>query len=272
MIQLPGGVGIDSISYRRFYYTGLPNLDPIRRCAWCYASGHSYGVNSYMKVGLFMAQLRNDLGPSAFARAQRAFFDEWSFRHPSTDDFFRTFERVAGRDLSTYRAIVEGTGALDWQVVTAKTGKPLPDEGVFDRPEGRVTLEDGRVALPAKDTTKKESEPEVYSSRVLFGNTGDWLHGAHARLAFEDGAILERELPAAAKWVRYEIRYKSRLAWAVVDPERKNVWDWNHLNDSKVLSSGKNEAKVLSKRAPLKYTGFAAWLLGLWNQLAWMLA
>ncbi len=272
MIQFPGGIGIDSISYRRLMYKRLPNLDPIRRCAWCYASGFSYGVNSYMKVGLFMAQLRNDLGRIVFASAQRAFFDEWSFRHPSTDDFFRTFERVAGRDLSTYRQIVDGTGKLDWETVTAKSQRILPAEGVYDRPEGRVTLEDGRVVLPAKDPTKKESEPKVYSSRVLFGNTGDWLHGAHARLAFEDGTILERELPAAAKWVRYEIRYKSRLAWAVVDPERKNVWDWNHLNDSKVLSSGKGEAKVLSKRAPVKYTGFAAWLLGLWSQLAWVLA
>ena len=271
LIQFPGGIGLDSISYRHFLYTGLPNLDPIHRCAWCFSSGRSYGINSYMKVGLFMAQLRNDLGPSVFARAQRAFFDEWSFRHPSTNDFFRTFERVAGRDLSTYRAIVDGTGKLDWQTVTAKSQRLLPDEGVFDRPEGRVTLEDGRVALPTKDTTKKE-EPAVYSSRVLFGNTGDWLHGAHARIAFEDGTILERELPAAAKWVRYDIRYKSRLAWAVVDPERRNAWDWNHVNDAKVLSSGKGEAKVLSKRAPIKYTGMAAWALGLWSQLVWMFA
>ncbi len=156
--------------------------------------------------------------------------------------------------------------------MTAKSQRILPAEGVFDRPEGRVTLEDGRVVLPAKDTTKKEAEPEVYSSLVLFGNTGDWLHGASARIAFEDGTILERELPAAAKWVRYEIRYKSRLAWAVVDPERRNVWDWNRVNDSKVLRSGEGAAKVLSKRAPAKYTGFAAWLSGLLSQLAWTLA
>jgi hypothetical protein len=273
LIQLPGGVGIDSISYRHFLYAGLPNLDPIRRCAWCFSSERSYGINSYMKVGLFMAQLRNDLGPGVFARAQRAFFDEWSFRHPSTDDFFRTFERVAGRDLSAYRQIVEGTGKLDWQVVSARSRRPLSEEGVFDRPEGRVTLEEGRVALPTKDASDKdEDEPRIYVSRVLFGNTGDWLHGASAKLAFEDGTILERELPAAAKWVRYEIRYKSRLAWAVVDPERKNVWDWNHVNDSKVLRSGEGAAKRLSKRAPVKYAGFAAWIVGLWSQLAWLLA
>jgi hypothetical protein len=274
MIELPGGIGLDSISYRHLYYTRLPNLDPIRRCAWCFSSGFSYGVNSYMKVGLFMAQLKNDLGAGVFARAERAFFDEWSFRHPSTEDFFRTFERVSGHDLSTYRRnLVEGTGKLDWQVVTARSDRPLPDEGVFDRPEGRVTLEEGRIALPEKEASKeKRVRPKVYASRVLFGNTGDWPHGASAKIAFEDGTILEKQLPASAKWVRYDIRYKSRLAWAVVDPERKNVWDWNRVNDSRVLRSGDGAARVLSKRATAKYTGFAAWLLGLWSQFAWALA
>jgi hypothetical protein len=273
IIQLPGGVGLDSISYRHALYTRLANLDPIRRCAWCFASGQSYAVNSYMKTGLFMAQLKNDLGAGPFSRAQRAYFDEWSFRHPSTDDFFRTFERVAGRDLSTYRRLVEGTGLLDWEVVSVKSGRPLSDEGVFDRPEGRVTLEDGKVVRPARAAaSEKKTEPGIYFTRVLFGNAGDWLHEARARIAFEDGTILERALPASAKWVRYEIRYKSPLAWAVVDPERRNTWDWNRLNDSKVLRSGRGEAHVLSKRATVKYTGFASWILGLWSQLAWALA
>ncbi len=273
--ELPGGLGIDSLTFRHRAYTGLPNLDPIRRCAWCYASGNSYGVNSYMKVGLFLAQLKNDLGAGAFARAQRAYFQEWSFRHPTTSDFFRTFERVSGKDLSTYRRnLVEGTARLDWEVVTARCREANPDEGVFDRTSGRVTLDDGRIVLPAKDkqAPAKTRAPTIYAIRVLFGNTGDWEHGAHVRIAFEDGTILERDLPAAAKWVRYEIRYKSKLAWAVVDPDRRNAWDWNRLNDSKVLASGRGAAAVLSPHAPAKYTGLAAFLLGIWDQLAWALA
>ena len=275
IVQLPGGVGLDSITYRHAIYTRLKNLDPIvRGCAWCYSSGNSYGINSYMKVGLFMAQLKNDLGAPVFARAQRAFFDEWSFRHPSTDDFFRTFERVSQRDLSTYyRNLVRGTATLDWQVVSAKSKRVPPDEGVFDRPEGRVTLDEGRVARPRKDAKNTPvSEPKVYVSVVLFGNTGDWAHGADAQMAFEDGTIVKRSLPASAKWARYTVTYKSPLAWAVVDPERRNTWDWNRVNDSKVLRSGDGAARVFSKRAPAKYGGLAAWVVGLWSQLAWVLA
>ena len=55
-------------------------------------------------------------------------------------------------------------------------------------------------------------------------------------------------------------------------PERRNAWDWNRVNDSKVLRPSKGSAHILSKRAPAKYTGMAAWVLGLWSQLVWAFA
>ena len=271
--EFPGGVGFDSISIAHEEYARLPNLDPIRRCAWCFASGDSYGVNSYPKVGLFLAQLKNDLGARTFARAQRAYFQEWSFRHPSTSDFFRSFERTSGRDLSTYRRhLVEGTSRLDWQVVSAKSSEASGDSGVFDRETGRVTLEDGAVVAPAKGSAPKPGEPKLFQTVVLFGNTGDWPHGAAARMVFEDGTAVDRELPAAAGWVRLRVRYRSKLAWAAVDPERRNAWDANRLNDSKVLGSGMGEGRTLGRRAEVKYTGWAAFLVGLWTELLWALA
>ncbi len=274
-VELPGGVGFDSISFARSQYTFVPNLDPIYRCAWCYSSWASYGVNSYPKVGLFMAQLRNDLGAETVARAQRAYFQEWKFRHPSTSDFFAVFERVAKGDLSSYRRnLLEGTARLDWQVVSAASLRVARPDGVFDRVGGRVTLEDGRVVSPGKgaDEERKGDARKTYLSTVLFGNLGEWQHGAKARMVFEDGTAVERILPGNARWVRYRVSYGSRLAHAVVDPERRNVWDWNHLNDSKVLGTGKGEARSLGKRAGVKYFGWVSYLVGLWTQLAWALA
>ena len=271
----PGGVGVDSLSLRHAAYIRLPNLDPIRRCAWCFASGASYGINSYMKVGLFMAQLKSDLGPRAFTRAQREYFRRWSFRHPGTKDFFDTFEEVSGRDLSTYRRnVVEGTDRLDWSVVSAKTRAAERDTGVFDRTGGRVTLDAGTEATtPGAKSKKPDSEKKKpYVSTVLVGNLGEWPHGALARLVFEDGTVVERRIPADARWVRYTVTWKSRLAHAVVDPDRANPWDWNHLNDSKVLGTGKGAADTLGGRAAVKYGGLTAALSALWTQLLWALA
>jgi hypothetical protein len=269
----PGGIGFDSISIAHSEYNFLSNLDPIRRCAWCFASGASYGVNSYPKVGLFMAQLKSDLGARAFTRSQREYFRRWSFRHPGTKDFFDTFEDVSGRDLSTYRRnLVEGTSRLDWSVVSAKTSAAEPDNGVFDRGGRRVTLDEGAEVEANGSKSKKPEEKKSYLSTVLVGNVGEWAHGAVARLVFEDGTVVERRIPDAARWVRYRVRYKSRLAHAVVDPERRNPWDWNRLNDSKVLGTGKGAADTLGSRAAFKYGSWAAAISAVWTQILWVLA
>jgi hypothetical protein len=275
VIDLPGGIGADMYSIAHGSYASLPNLDPIRRHAWGYASNASYGVNSYLKVGLFLAQLRNDLGVETFARAERAYFQQWSFRHPSTSDFFDVFEKVAGRDLSTYRRnLVEGTARLDWSVASAKTGEAPKESGVFDRAGGRLTYEKGRQVLPKEEKEKKDrpKEKPTFESVVLFGNRGEWAHEARARLVFEDGKVVDRVLPAQARWVRLRVRYASRLAWAAVDPDRTNVWEWNRANDSIVLGRGKGAADTAGGRAVAKYFAKAAYFIGLFLQAAWALA
>jgi hypothetical protein len=228
-----------------------------------------------MKVGLFLAQLRNDLGVETFARAQRAYFEQWSFRHPTTSDFFDDFERVSGRDLSTYRrGLVEGTARLDWSVVSAKTGEAPKDSGVFDRTNGRVTYEKGRPVRPREEKEKKNrsDEKKVYESVVLFGNRGEWAHEVKSRLVFEDGKVVDRVLPAEARWVRLRVRYASKLAWAAVDPDRTNAWEWNRGNDSIVLGRGKGAADTAGGRAVAKYFAKAAYFVGLFVQAAWALA
>ena len=84
--------------------------------------------------------------------------------------------------------------------------------------------------------------------------------------------LVERRIPDSARWVRYRVTWKSRLAHAVVDPDRANPWDWNRLNDSQVLGTGKGPADTLGGRAAMKYGGWAAALSAVWTQLLWALA
>jgi len=181
---------------------------------------------------------------------------------------------VSGRDLSTYRHnLVEGTARLDWSVVSAKTLEEAKDSGIFERAGGRATYEKGRRVLP---TTEKDDasgdEKKTYESVVVFGNRGEWPHEARARLVFEDGKVLDRVLPADARWVRLRIRYSSKLAWAAADPDRVNAWEWNRLNDSIVLGQGKGAAATAGKRAATKYLAKVAYLIGLFLQAAWAAA
>lgn len=208
--------------------------------------------------------------------SSRAYFQEWSFRHPSTSDFFGVFERVSGQDLSTYlRHLVDGTSRLDWGVVTARSQREPTRSGLFDERGARVPYEDGKRVGSKRGgstTPKGAAATNVFESEVLFGNRGEWSHGAKARLVFEDGRILDREIPAQARWVRWRVRYRSRLAWAAVDPERENAWDGNRLNDSRVLRKGKGAANTLGHRAVTKYFGWVSYLIGLFTQVSWALA
>ncbi len=61
--QFPGGVGTDAYSLAHAEYRHLTNLDPIHALRVVLrVRQSSYVVNSYPKVGLFMAQLKHDLG------------------------------------------------------------------------------------------------------------------------------------------------------------------------------------------------------------------
>ncbi|HKD11155.1 MAG TPA: M1 family metallopeptidase [Thermoanaerobaculia bacterium] len=274
-ILLPGGLRMGLYAIAHIAYLSEENLDPISRFSWRFSSGNSYGLNSYFKVALFLAQLRHDLGDQTFARAERAYFQEWSFRHPSTSDFFAVFERVCGCDLSTYRAnLVEGTARLDWSVASAGTSRVARDDGMFDRGGKRVTLEEGAPAgkAGAGEREKEAGKPGSFNSSVLFGNVGEWPHAAQARLVFEDGKVLDWTLPAAARWIRLRIRYRSRLAWAAVDPEGANVWEWKLENNSRVLGAGRGAADTAGARAVAKYSGWAAHFAAILQQLLWSLA
>ncbi|HXM80185.1 MAG TPA: hypothetical protein VOA00_13200, partial [Thermoanaerobaculia bacterium] len=111
-----------------------------------------------------------------------------------------------------------------------------------------------------------------YETIVLFANTGEWPHEAAARLTFEDGVTIDRRLPAEARWVRLRIASSSPLAWAAADPDRRNPWDANRLNDSRVLGVGRGAAETRGRAAAAKYSGWAAALAGLLGEFLWFLA
>lgn len=57
----------------------------------------------YVKPSVALSLLRNDvIGPTRFDPAFRAFIKDWSFKHPTPDDFFRAIENGTGEDLSWF--------------------------------------------------------------------------------------------------------------------------------------------------------------------------
>lgn len=228
MVDLPGKYRFSDLAIDRAGYLFSAGIDPIERFAWKYWGGGSYGVNSYMKPATILRQMEDDLGRATFDRCLRAYFQQWSFRHPDTLDFFDTFERVSGRDLSVYKNdVFFGTRTFDIGVESASTEKEPSDKGVFDRGGKRVTLPE-----QLKAAKKKEKQPGAYRSIIVIGREGQMPHGADVLFTFEDGKTLTEHFPPDVNWVRYRIHYRKALQSVQVDPQLRNTWDKDLLNNS----------------------------------------
>jgi hypothetical protein len=60
-------------------------------------------MNMYVKPAVALTLLRNEvIGPKRFDEAFRAFVKDWSFKHPTPNDFFRAMENGTGEDLSWF--------------------------------------------------------------------------------------------------------------------------------------------------------------------------
>lgn len=75
----------------------------------------SLGAIGYRKPAVLLLTLRNHVvGRELFDAAFREYIRNWSFKHPTPGDFFRTIENAAGRDLSWYwREFFYTTDLLD---------------------------------------------------------------------------------------------------------------------------------------------------------------
>ena len=144
-------------SYRG--YTFLANSgkeEPQTTHADRYASNRAYGITAYSKGAVFLAQLGYVIGKENLNKTLKQYFTDWSFKHPTPNDFIRVAEKISGIELDWY--------LMDW----TQTTKTI-DYGVTSAPDGRkikstvVTLERvGAMGMPIdlevtyKDGTKEQ--------------------------------------------------------------------------------------------------------------------
>ena len=107
-------------------------------------------VPNYDEPSAVLVALRHLVGEETFREALGTFLREWRWKHPYPWDFFRTFERVADRDLSWFwRSWYYESWPLDQAVTSVESGRRevtirLADRGWVPMPVTlRITLEDG---------------------------------------------------------------------------------------------------------------------------------
>ncbi|MFH5832106.1 M1 family metallopeptidase [Halalkalibaculum sp. DA384] len=84
-----------------------------------FVTNRAYGVASYSKGAVFLNQLRYVIGPEAFDRGMKRYFETWKFKHPTGRDFLRVMEKESGMVLDWYyEYFIETTKTIDYGIET----------------------------------------------------------------------------------------------------------------------------------------------------------
>lgn len=82
-----------------------------------FVTNTAYGIASYTKGAVFLAQLEYIIGPDAFRKGMRRYFNTWKFKHPNANDFIRIMEKQSGLELDWYREYwINTTHTIDYAV------------------------------------------------------------------------------------------------------------------------------------------------------------
>jgi hypothetical protein len=119
--------------YINFTKTGLE--EAMHTHADHFNTNAAYGAASYTKGQAFLEQLRYIVGEEYFKKGMKRYFDEWKFKHPNPNDFFRVMEKTSGMELDWFREyFVETIHTIDY------TLKDYGFESIFIERTGRIPM------------------------------------------------------------------------------------------------------------------------------------
>ena len=157
------------------------------------------------------------------------YFERYKFRHPGPQDFFDVANEVSGQDLTWF---------FD-QVYRSSND--------FDYAIGRVASDPVELAGYVKQGSDfvhqaghdGDDEAELYRTEVVVQRRGAARFPVEVLMVFEDGSEVKKAWDGHARWKLYVEERGSKLAYAVVDPERKLMLDLYYTNNSKRLEPSK---------------------------------
>ncbi len=238
------GLKVDDLQTRRYTYTRTPNADPIRRNAWQYYSGASYGAMSYDKPAMMMITLENYLGRETMNKVMRAYFERWKFKHPKTADFVAAANEVSGQDLNWFfDQALYNNYILDYSVDKVITKEVAAGEGY----DYTVSVADPEAAekKKAEPAAKKENANKQYYSEVNIRRLGEFKFPVEVEVVFENGEKIREKWDGKDYWIKYKYVKPAKLVKATVDPDQKVPLDLNWANNTRtVAEQERDQSKI----------------------------
>jgi len=169
-------------SYRSYYFLVNSGKEhPQSTHADRYASNRAYGISAYSKGAVFLAQLEYVIGSDNLKKTLKRYFNDFSFKHPTPNDFIRSAEKVSGFELDWYLTDwTQTTNTIDYAIKSVvmtenKTQVVLERKGLMPMPiDLFVTYEDGSEEsfyIPLQMMRAEKPNPYPSFNRVVLK---DW--------------------------------------------------------------------------------------------------
>ncbi|HEY4149480.1 MAG TPA: M1 family metallopeptidase [Chitinophagaceae bacterium] len=139
-------------NYFKLVKSGLE--EPLTTHADHFSNRVAYDVGEYSKGDIFLEQLGYIVGAATRDRVLLAYYQQWRFKHPDANDFFRVAEKVSGIQLDWYKEYwISSTKTIDYGIDTVyarndKTVVKLKRNGSVPMPlDILVGFTDGRQEM-----------------------------------------------------------------------------------------------------------------------------
>ena len=141
-------------AYARLAQSGKE--EPLTTHADHFHTNYAYGTAAYTKGAVTLRQLEYIIGTEQVRRGLLRYFNEWKFRHPSANDFFRLMERQSGLELDWYQQDwVNTLNTVDYAVKSVKANGDNSTHVIIRRK--------GRMAMPLEIfVTYSDGSREVF--------------------------------------------------------------------------------------------------------------
>ena len=223
------GIQLGEREQQRIGYTTVADRDPMAQNAYNYVSFNSYGGITYGKTATVLLTLEGIIGEDTMAKAMHEYFKKYAFTHPTKEDFLKTVEETAGKDLHWYfNQAVYGSQVLDYEILNVDS---YPLNWYEDKPEKKADKK-------ANDTT--------YQSYVTVHRKGDFVMPVDVEVKFDNGEKLRDHWDGKSRWTRFGYQKKAKAVSAELDPDHTVELDRDKFNDSFVVEPNTKPTNKLS--------------------------
>jgi hypothetical protein len=222
--------------------------EKVAQPAAAFPSFFSLGGVVYSRTAAVLQTFERVYGEERFARALGNYARENRFKHPGPEVFLEAMNRELGESATqAMRTALFDKGWVDYLVETVDCVRADAPAGVFDKTSGR-------------ETVARDLERESWTCRALVRRRGSLELPVEVELGFADGHRERRTWDGHGTNVSLTSKGKSKMTFAIVDPETRVVIDENLGNNSTRTTGSSAGYRTLERVS--YFANLALWAVG----------